>query len=564
VKEKEMKKGLIFWVMLAGTAALGFSQTAWTVSNAASWVEAVNGIRNGGNSKVHTITVSGTVSVIPTPASENTFGSVTGVTVTIQSPGNDVISLNSNGSLLRIGSGQTVVVKDLTLKGRSDNNAQMVFVEDRGSFRMEGKAEVSGNNYGGVYINNGTFTMQDNATVSDNQVDSGVSLVGGTFTMKDNASVSRNTERSKNSGRMLGRGGGVYVSYGTFIMQGSATVSGNIGNWRAGGVHINAGTFTMQGNATVSDNDGSAASLGGGGVFLGGGTFTMQGSAKVSGNTSGRGGGVFMWNDENYQDGTFTMQDNASVSGNTSDEYGGGVWVSYGTLTIRGNATVSNNTSKYNNGGGICVEKSGTFIMQDNTTVSGNTAAKNGGGVFIFKEEGTFTKKGGTIYGSDETNAKLRNIAKQGSAIHNEKQWRNATAGPSMNTGTFGFWLNEEEVVQSNTASPSSGNVVSSPAGNVTSRPPDVTAFPIGFRGTWKKANTFNKITIDANSIKVSLMGTWLLTTGSGDSYKVRTEKGNQTITLTMKLVKGNLEISCNDNLAPPWNAWDWNGTLQK
>jgi len=134
-----------------------------------------------------------------------------------------------------------------------------------------------------------------------------------------------------------------------------------------------------------------------------------------------------------------------------------------------------------------------------------------------------------------------------------------------MNTGTFGFWLNEEEVVQSNTASPPSGNVTSSPSDNAALRPPDVTAFPASFRGTWrKKSGPFNKITIDANSIKVNFTGTLLLITGSGDSYKVRTEKGNQTVTLNIKFVKGNLEISCNDNLAYPWNTWDWNDTLQK
>ena len=58
-----MKKVLIFTVLLASVAVLGFSQTIFTVRNTATWIEAVNGIRNGGNGQEYTITVTGNVSV---------------------------------------------------------------------------------------------------------------------------------------------------------------------------------------------------------------------------------------------------------------------------------------------------------------------------------------------------------------------------------------------------------------------------------------------------------------------------------------------------------------------
>jgi predicted outer membrane repeat protein len=341
-------------------------------------------------------------------------------------------------------------------------------------------------------------------------------------------------------------------------MQGSAIVSGNTSRGGGGGIY-NTGTFTMQGNATVSGNI-SSSSGNGGGIYVNfAGKFTMQDNVKVSGNqaNNGSGGGVYVSaRNRNSRSGgfeynsgtTFIMRSNASVSGNTSRKDGGGVYIEGGDFTIQDNATVSGNTATNGNGGGVSIDEEG-------------------------KDVTVFTKKGGTIYGSDETDTKLRNNAKQGNAIYNTNQWRNATAGPSTNPGTFGFWLNEEEVVQSNTASPS--------AGNVTSAPPDVTVFPASLRGTWKMFRPSGSVTLtfDKDSIKVSGYGQypWKLITVSGDSYIIRsewykgTERGTQDITLTINFNHNDimkydeLVIRCNDNnLLRPWDYWNWNTTWRK
>ena len=97
-----MKKLLIFSVMLVNILALGFSQTvSWDVNNAASYIDAVNRVRNGGNNREYIITVTGNISV--PMSSDNTFGSATGIVVTIE--GNGTINPSSNGALLRIGNG---------------------------------------------------------------------------------------------------------------------------------------------------------------------------------------------------------------------------------------------------------------------------------------------------------------------------------------------------------------------------------------------------------------------------------------------------------------------------
>jgi len=145
----------------------------WNVNNMATWIEAVGGVRSGGNNKAHVITVTGNLSV---PASsDNTFGSVSGVTVTIQ--GDGTLTPPSNGRLLYIGAGQTVVLKgDITLKGHEDTNVSVVGINEKGIFRMEGNSIVMGNTSsssttssgGGVYVDErGTFT-KTGGTISGN------------------------------------------------------------------------------------------------------------------------------------------------------------------------------------------------------------------------------------------------------------------------------------------------------------------------------------------------------------------------------------------------------------
>jgi len=475
---------------------------SWNVNNVADWIEAVNGIRNGGNNKNHSIKINGNIDMLVTPASEYTFGSVTGITVTME--GNGTISTSTNGSLIQIGNRQTLIIKDLTLKGRNDNNARVIQIWNGGTFRMVGNSTITGNSVSGVLIVEGTFAMQDNASVSGNSTrenGGGVSVFGGTFTMQDNTSVSNNNSRWSSNG---GGGGGVYIEGGTFTMSGSATVTNNTCFSGGGGVLVKGGTFTMQGSSTISNNtcdsdasnggwgggvgisgnvtfrmldnskvSGNTASHGGGGISgdvimrdsatvsgnnakgawsSGGGgidgTVTMSGNAKVYGNTSGcNGGGV---------SGTLTMQDNTSVTGNTANN-GGGV---FGTLTMNGNASVSGNiaVSANKDGGGNGGGVVGNITMQGGT-ISGNVAGGVGGGVLVGRVErrygwfgdwevskqGTFSKNGGTIYGNNETDENLKNTARQGSAIYQASPnlWRNVTAGPTMNPNSFGFWLND-------------------------------------------------------------------------------------------------------------------------
>jgi len=568
-----MKKGFILTVMLVSVLALGHSQAgSWNVTNVATWVEAVGAIRSGGNNKEYVITVNGNISV---PSStENTFGSVNGITVNIQ--GNGTLSLSANGTLLQIGTGQTVIAKDLTLRGRTDNNNSLVYVGKSATFRMEGSATVSGNTVnsrdglgGGVYVIEGNFIMQDRATVKDNITQysdgGGVYICGGNFTMQGSASVSGNTAGNS--------GGGVCIfdlmsisfsdystiSKGVFIMQGNALVSRNTAA-EGGGVYICGGknyslryfggTFSMQGNASVSSNNATGYESGGGGVYING-DFTMRDNASVSGNTAtgryGSGGGIYIFNANR----NFTMQ-TGTISGNTATSHGGGV---AGTLIMNGGTITGNTASR---GGGV----SGRVTMNDGV-ISGNTASDAGGGVFsssftmrggtisnntatfhgggVYNDWGIFTKTGGTIYGEDSDQS-LKNIviSRLGYVVYDDKNsnWRNASAGPTMSSDSYGFWLND---------------------GDLTMFPSSFT--DSGFTTTWKRSNFNNTLSLTENTIKSSSSNyLWILQRISGNAYTFKRSDAVNTMTLTIRLDGNSLVISGDSG-----NGQDnWNGTWAK
>ena len=201
---------------------------------------------------------------------------------------------------------------------------------------------INGSSGGGVYVNGGTFEMHNSASVTGNKATNGTLNGGGvyvngsgTFAMNNSASVSGNTAN---------QGGGVYVESGTFNMN-DGKISGNkakndkaSNDTNGGGVFVNkSGTFNMNDGA-ISDNKATNSdewnTTYGGGVYVSGGTFTMNGwASSVSKNTAKNGGGV------SVSSGTFNMND-GTISGNT----GNGVFVNGGTFTVSNTPTVKENT----------------------------------------------------------------------------------------------------------------------------------------------------------------------------------------------------------------------------
>jgi len=427
--------------------------------------------------------------------------------------------------------------------------------DNPGTFILQ-SGNISGNaasdRGGGVFNEGRSFTMEG-GTVSNNTssygggvCNHGDSSIKSTFTMQG-GTISGNTASATKAGNSsaYAYGGGVYnEDYGVFTMQGG-TISGNTAVATAEGYYSSSSyrsfacafgggvctkgiyqsgadaTFTMQGG-TISGNTASATTTSslyaysyGGGVCIDRGNFIMQGNASVSGNkTSGSGGGVCIIG---YEHGgrTFTMQGNASVSGNTARGSGGGVYIADGEY--------GNDSSN-----------AGIFIMQGNSSVSSNTSTYRGGGVYFFN--GTFTKTGGTIYGDDaDQNLKNTVISRLGHAVYNAKDgaWRNTSAGSTMNSDSYGFWLNDGDVV----------------------------IFPSGIAGDWKRSNFNNTLYIGRNTIESSSSNyLWVLQSITGNAYTFKRADATNTLTITIRLDGNNLVISGDSGNGEN----NWNGTWRK
>ena len=216
-----------------------------TLTAKLSWLE--SNAQSGGN---YIVEVSSNENIGPATLS---YSGKTNITIILKGvDANRVVSLSSNGAMFTVENGVTLVLdNNITLQGRSNNAAEFVRVNEGGMLVMNAGSRITGNTntsgIGGVYVSRGTFTMN-----------------GGTI--------------SGNTGSNYG--GGVYVNYSGIFTMNNGTISGNtavIG----GGVASVTGTFTMNGG-TISGNiayASASASEGsyGGGVHITGGTFIKTG-----------------------------------------------------------------------------------------------------------------------------------------------------------------------------------------------------------------------------------------------------------------------------------------------
>ena len=295
----------------------------WTIANVDEWIEALRVIRDGRNNAFYTLNIAGDI-VLPV-TSGNTFGSPTGIVVTIQGEGS--LSLSANGSLIQSGNGQTITIRDITLNGRSGNNASLVIVNTGSAINIERNALVTGNqtsgSAGGVLVRSGgVFVLEDSVITGNSSSEStssgGVFIDGGSFFMRGSSRISENSHNNS-----WGNGvGGVFVrSNGVFSFE-NGVITLNTSSRNAGGVRVaSGGVFTMQ-NGTISFNIANNGS--GGGVYVEG-TFTLQ-NGMISGNTAreGNGGGLYLSTNASFTKpgGTITGTNTQPPDGNNATNQG--------------------------------------------------------------------------------------------------------------------------------------------------------------------------------------------------------------------------------------------------
>ncbi|MCL1912172.1 MAG: hypothetical protein FWG13_08200, partial [Leptospirales bacterium] len=163
--------------------------TFYTVASKTDWETDCAAIRGGGSNKKYVIILTNDIKVSDnTDIVWNSNSNSPPITLTIFG-NNKTMTLTEPGNVLNVHTGQTFIVQDLKMVG------------------------YDGNNTTAVYVN------------------------GGEFTMRGSSSVSGNTHETV-AGVADGRGGGVRVDSGTFIMNGG-TISGNTSGSDGGGGFVN-------------------------------------------------------------------------------------------------------------------------------------------------------------------------------------------------------------------------------------------------------------------------------------------------------------------------------------
>jgi hypothetical protein len=138
--------------------------------------------------------------------------------VTIDGGGKPITQGTGSGSVITVGKGVTLTLRDITFKGRTDNTSPFIMVEEGGTLILETGAIIKDNGSSGVLTeNSGSGVVMYNGARIEHNGASGVSVQGGYFTMYGGI-ISGNTN--------TGNGGGVYISSGQFTKTGG-TIYGN-------------------------------------------------------------------------------------------------------------------------------------------------------------------------------------------------------------------------------------------------------------------------------------------------------------------------------------------------
>jgi hypothetical protein len=206
-----------------------------------------------------------------------------------------VLQLKTNGTLLTVGVGVTLTLRNITLEGRDSNTAPLVKVHRGGKLILGEQVILTGNksagNAGGVWVNGGELVLNPGAKIKEMEaLRAGGVLIDNNGKLTMNGGLIEGNTASGSSG-----GGGVLVDIGgTFDMAGGSIRSNRAEAADSGGgvlvldKHDARSCFTMvAGSIELNHAEGAGS---GGGVYVGGGVykgdvnFNMYGGV-IGGNT---------------------------------------------------------------------------------------------------------------------------------------------------------------------------------------------------------------------------------------------------------------------------------------
>ena len=254
--------------------------------------------------------------------------------------------------------GGTIKVYDYTSSGE---NTGAVVVKG-GSCNIGGDARITScriDNGGAVSVLGGSCTISGDNIYNNNTRYGGVYVEDGTCTVEEGAKI-----RNNNAFR---QGGGVHVAGGVCNIHGYITEN-KTDNYDGGGVYVARGTCTIDG--VVDQN----TAVNGGGVYIAAGECNIYGTVTENTATA-NGGGIYA------AGGSCNIY--GAVTENTATANGGGVYVAGGKCDIYG--TLTKNTAV--DGGGVYVAPGAQVNTRNSTSgyslINYNSASENGGGVYL-------------------------------------------------------------------------------------------------------------------------------------------------------------------------------------
>ncbi len=271
---------------------------------------------------------------------------------------------------------------------------------------------------GGIYVSYGT-TLIDGIVSNNTSSENGGGILASSGTLTVSGLISENTA--------IYNGGGIYSSYTQLTINSTSQIINNettgtsYKSYGGAGIYISGGTALIDGN--ISNN---MTAKYGGGISIDSGTINITGA--ISGNSASEGGGIYT----RYEP-ILTIENSCQVIDNeatASYSRGGGLYLSGGTISIAG--TISNNTAV--GGGGIFATNDTTQLtIEDSCQIINNEATSSsnsgrGGGIYLYYGPNA------TILGTVSQN--ITNYGGGGIAIENASATISGTI--TNNTATLG------------------------------------------------------------------------------------------------------------------------------
>ena len=304
----------------------------------------------------------GTISS-PIEVSEGTCN-ITGGTIKVY----DYTSSGETTGAVVVKGGSCNIGGDAQITGRIDNGGAVSV--------LGGNCTISGSNiydnhtkYGGVYVENGTCIIKEDASITGNQAfdqGGGVYVAGGVCDIY--GTIGSNYTAYNDDGD----GGGVYVAGGECNIYG--TIYNNTAKRDGGGVYVADGKCDI---AATSINYNEAAGNGGG-IYIAGGECRIATETIGRNEAAGNGGGVYVASGAKVTVNN-TQEGPPRITHNTANGNGGGVYLCEG-VEWNNLCYVTTNTAQY--GGGIYSEGDCKLEIRMGS-VENNTATVEGGGLYL-------------------------------------------------------------------------------------------------------------------------------------------------------------------------------------